>query len=198
MSPSQVKHLFAHFSGGKGRSLLRSPITRAIDEVDGEASSFGGASSTLGNTTDCEAYENDRRTPPPRSKWNLSTLLDKLRLYFNAPKMTPVSVSTMKRLGNIRPRHRQSKKLRLAKTVSSLRALTCPTGSGKTTYIDHAVGNPDAGCGLTSSTKEVRTVQCPDSDGVRNIVLVDTPGCNNSFMTDSHVLVEIAWWLITV
>ncbi|KAI6033612.1 hypothetical protein BKA83DRAFT_4178638, partial [Pisolithus microcarpus] len=77
-------------------------------------------------------------------------------------------------------------------------ALTCPTGSGKTTYIDHAVGNPDAGCGLTSSTKEVRTVQCPDSDGVRNIVLVDTPGCNNSFMTDSHVLVEIAWWLITV
>ncbi|KAI6033678.1 hypothetical protein PISMIDRAFT_114048, partial [Pisolithus microcarpus 441] len=31
----------------------------------------------------------------------------------------------------------------------------------------------------------------------RNIVLVDTPGCNNSFMTDSQVLAEIAWWLIT-
>ncbi|KAI5991962.1 hypothetical protein EDD15DRAFT_2142964, partial [Pisolithus albus] len=56
----------------------------------------------------------------------------------------------------------------------------------------------DAGRGLTSFTKEVRTVRCPDSDGVRNIVLVDTPGCNNSFMTDSQVLAEIAWWLIKV
>ncbi|KAI6033512.1 hypothetical protein BKA83DRAFT_4178022 [Pisolithus microcarpus] len=73
-----------------------------------------------------------------------------------------------------------------------------PTGSGKTTFIDHAVGNPDAGRGLTSFTKEVRTVRCPHFDGVRNIVLVDTPGCNNSFMTDYQVLAEIAWWLITV
>ncbi|KAI6033654.1 hypothetical protein PISMIDRAFT_424016 [Pisolithus microcarpus 441] len=85
MSPSQVNHLFAHSSGSKGRSLLRSPITRAIDEVDGESSSFRGSSSTLGNTTDCEPYENDRRTLQPRSRWNLNTLLDRLRLYPNAP-----------------------------------------------------------------------------------------------------------------
>ncbi|KAI5997013.1 hypothetical protein EDD15DRAFT_2517598 [Pisolithus albus] len=80
----QVKHLFAHSSGSRGRSLPHSSITRAIDEVDGEPSPPGAvssASSTLGNTTDCEAYENDRRTPPRRSRWNLNTLLDRLRLY---------------------------------------------------------------------------------------------------------------------
>ncbi|KAI5985486.1 hypothetical protein EDD15DRAFT_2582453 [Pisolithus albus] len=70
-----------------------------------------------------------------------------------------------------------------------------PTGSGKTTFIDHAIGSPDAGHGSTSYTKEVRTVRHPHSDGVRSIVLVDTPGCNNSFMTDFQVLAEIAWWL---
>ncbi|KAI5991859.1 hypothetical protein EDD15DRAFT_2197302 [Pisolithus albus] len=83
VSLSQVKHLFAHPSGSRGRSLPHSSITRAIDEVDGESSSSGvvsSASSTLGDTTDCEAYGNDRLTPPQRSRWNLNTLLDRLRL----------------------------------------------------------------------------------------------------------------------
>ncbi|KAI5993994.1 hypothetical protein EDD15DRAFT_2547969 [Pisolithus albus] len=69
-----------------------------------------------------------------------------------------------------------------------------PTGSGKTTFIDRAVGSPDAGYGSTPFTKEVHPVRCPHPDGVRSIVLVDTPGCNDS-MTDFEVLGEIALWL---
>ncbi|KAI6033509.1 hypothetical protein BKA83DRAFT_4486599 [Pisolithus microcarpus] len=87
MSLSQVKYLFAHSSGSKSRSLSRSLVTRAIDEVNGESSSFrvvNGASSTSGNTTDCEECENDRRTPPPISKWNFNALLGGLRLHPNA------------------------------------------------------------------------------------------------------------------
>ncbi|KAI6033493.1 hypothetical protein BKA83DRAFT_4032238, partial [Pisolithus microcarpus] len=72
-----------------------------------------------------------------------------------------------------------------------------PAGSGKTTFINHAVGSPDAGRGSTSFTKEVRPVRCPHPDGVRSIILVDTPGCNDS-MTDFHVLGEIALWLAGV
>ncbi|KAI5998376.1 hypothetical protein F5J12DRAFT_849999 [Pisolithus orientalis] len=73
-----------------------------------------------------------------------------------------------------------------------------PTGAGKTTFIDCALGRPDADCGATSHTKEVRPVRIPHFDGVRDIVLVDTPGCNNSFMTDFQVLWEIAEWLNAV
>ncbi|KAI5985479.1 hypothetical protein EDD15DRAFT_2554503 [Pisolithus albus] len=69
-----------------------------------------------------------------------------------------------------------------------------PAGSGKTTFINHAVGSPDAGRGSTSFTKEVRPVRCPHPHGVRSFILVDTPGCNPS-MTDFHVLGEIALWL---
>ncbi|KAI5991963.1 hypothetical protein EDD15DRAFT_1069302 [Pisolithus albus] len=87
MSPSLVKHLFAHSSASKSRSLPHSPVTRAIDEVDGESSWFGAVSrtsSSVGNTTDREAYENDRRTPPPRTRWNLNTWLDRLHLHADA------------------------------------------------------------------------------------------------------------------
>ncbi|KAI5994003.1 P-loop containing nucleoside triphosphate hydrolase protein, partial [Pisolithus albus] len=66
-----------------------------------------------------------------------------------------------------------------------------PTGSGKTTFIDRALGNPDAGYGSTSFTKEVRPVRYPHPDGVRHIVLVDTPGCND-LMADFQVLGKIA------
>ncbi|KAI6141058.1 hypothetical protein BKA82DRAFT_1005953 [Pisolithus tinctorius] len=73
-----------------------------------------------------------------------------------------------------------------------------PTDSGKTTFIDRAVGRPDLGGGSTSCTKKVHPVRYPHSDGVRNIVLADTPGCDNSFMTDFQVLWEIAQWLNAV
>ncbi|KIK12622.1 hypothetical protein PISMIDRAFT_689313 [Pisolithus microcarpus 441] len=110
--------------------------------------------------------------------------------------MTPLSISMMKRLDKFRPRHRRSKEFRLAKTISSSRVMG-PTGSGKTTFINRAVGSPDAGRGSTVFTKEVRPVRYPHPDGVRNIVLVDTPGCNDS-MTDFQVLGEIARWLTAI
>ncbi|KAI5991456.1 P-loop containing nucleoside triphosphate hydrolase protein, partial [Pisolithus albus] len=72
-----------------------------------------------------------------------------------------------------------------------------PTGSGKTTFINRAVGSPDAAPGSAAFTKEVRPVRYPHPDGVRNIVLVDTPGCNDS-MTDFQVLGEIARWLTAI
>ncbi|KAI6116875.1 P-loop containing nucleoside triphosphate hydrolase protein, partial [Pisolithus thermaeus] len=70
-----------------------------------------------------------------------------------------------------------------------------PTASGKTTFIDYAAGRSDVDRGSTSCTTEVLPVRYPHSDGVRNIVLVDTPGCNNGFMTDFQLLGIIAEWL---
>ncbi|KAI5988357.1 P-loop containing nucleoside triphosphate hydrolase protein [Pisolithus albus] len=72
-----------------------------------------------------------------------------------------------------------------------------PTGTGKSTFIDRAVGRPDinAGHDLTSCTKEVRAVRYPHTNGSRNIVLVDTPGFDDTFMTDVQVLQRIADWL---
>ncbi|KAL4080714.1 P-loop containing nucleoside triphosphate hydrolase protein [Scleroderma citrinum] len=72
-----------------------------------------------------------------------------------------------------------------------------PTGAGKTTFVDCAVGSPDAGAGhdLVSCTKEIRAVRCPHPDGERNIVLVDTPGFDDTFMSDTQVLRNIAEWL---
>ncbi|KAI5984551.1 hypothetical protein F5J12DRAFT_704670, partial [Pisolithus orientalis] len=73
-----------------------------------------------------------------------------------------------------------------------------PTDTGKTTFIDRAVRSPDVGRRSTSCTKEVCPVRYAHPDGVRNVVLVDTPGCNNSFMTDFEVLWKIADWLEAV
>ncbi|KAI6158373.1 P-loop containing nucleoside triphosphate hydrolase protein, partial [Pisolithus thermaeus] len=72
-----------------------------------------------------------------------------------------------------------------------------PTGAGKSTFIDRAVERPDMGAGhdLTSCTREVRAVRYPHTDGVRNIVLVDTPGFDDTFMTDVQILKRIAHWL---
>ncbi|KAI6033489.1 hypothetical protein BKA83DRAFT_1795081 [Pisolithus microcarpus] len=72
-----------------------------------------------------------------------------------------------------------------------------PAGSGKSTFINRAVGSPHVGRGSTSFTKEVCPVRYPHPDGVRSIILVDTPGCN-AVMTDFHVLGEIALWLTRV
>ncbi|KAI5997225.1 hypothetical protein F5J12DRAFT_851576, partial [Pisolithus orientalis] len=74
-----------------------------------------------------------------------------------------------------------------------------PTGAGKSTFVDRAVGRPTvtAGHDLMSYTKEMRPVRYPHSDGIRNIVLVDTPGFDDTFMTDAQILREIAHWLNT-
>ncbi|KAI5992853.1 P-loop containing nucleoside triphosphate hydrolase protein [Pisolithus marmoratus] len=72
-----------------------------------------------------------------------------------------------------------------------------PTGAGKTTFVDRAVGRPGVGAGhdLMSYTKEMRPFRYPHSDGIRNIVLVDTPGFDDTFVTDAQILRQIAYWL---
>lgn len=76
-------------------------------------------------------------------------------------------------------------------------AVMGPTGAGKSTFVDRAVGRPDVSAGhdLMSYTKEMRPVRYPHSDGVRNIVLVDSPGFDDTFMTDAQILRQIALWL---
>ncbi|KAI6024298.1 hypothetical protein EDC04DRAFT_283093 [Pisolithus marmoratus] len=71
------------------------------------------------------------------------------------------------------------------------------TGVGKSTFIDRAVGRPDVGVGhnLMSYTKEMRPILYPHSDGIHNIVLVDTPSFDDTFMTDTQILRQIAHWL---
>ncbi|KAL4062801.1 P-loop containing nucleoside triphosphate hydrolase protein [Scleroderma yunnanense] len=77
------------------------------------------------------------------------------------------------------------------------RSVTGPTGAGKSTFIGRAVGRPEIGVGhdLESCTSEIRAVRYPHSDGERNIVLVDTPGFDDTFVTDTQILRNIANWL---
>ncbi|KAI5982108.1 hypothetical protein EDD15DRAFT_2203284 [Pisolithus albus] len=156
-----VKHLFARSSGSGSRSVPRSLVTRAIDGVDRESSSgvVNGASITLADTTDCEAYENDRCTPPPRSRWNLNTLLDRLRLQPNAHRDDTAVGFDDEGIEEISPLTSSIKEVAISQDdiVIAFQILVVngslmgPTGSGKTTLIDHAVGNPDAGHGWNNS-----------------------------------------------
>ncbi|KAG6326187.1 hypothetical protein ID866_12902, partial [Astraeus odoratus] len=72
-----------------------------------------------------------------------------------------------------------------------------PTGAGKSSFIGRAVGSPYPGVGheLTSFTTQVRAVRYPHSDGIRNIVLADTPGFDDTHLTDTSVLQMITDWL---
>ncbi|KAL4065615.1 P-loop containing nucleoside triphosphate hydrolase protein [Scleroderma yunnanense] len=74
-----------------------------------------------------------------------------------------------------------------------------PTGTGKSTFVDIAVGRPDSGAGhgLVSCTQEIRAVRYPHPDGERNIVLVDTPGFDDTFVSDTQTLRNLAEWLKT-
>jgi hypothetical protein len=67
-------------------------------------------------------------------------------------------------------------------------------------FINLATGGDHAIIGhkLLSCTREVRAVRCrrPDgSDG--NVVFLDTPGFDDTHMTDAEVLIAIADWLTT-
>ncbi|KAI5987410.1 hypothetical protein F5J12DRAFT_728429 [Pisolithus orientalis] len=71
-----------------------------------------------------------------------------------------------------------------------------PTGAGKSTFVDCAVGRPTVNAGHDLMyMKGIRPVRYPHSDGIRNIVLVDTPGFDDTFMTDAQILRQIAHWL---
>ncbi|KAI6040123.1 P-loop containing nucleoside triphosphate hydrolase protein, partial [Pisolithus marmoratus] len=72
-----------------------------------------------------------------------------------------------------------------------------PAGTGKSTFVARAVGRSDVGArhDLMSHTKEVRPVRYPHSDGIRNIVFLDTPGFDDTSITDVQILRQIAHWL---
>ncbi|KAH6905833.1 hypothetical protein BKA70DRAFT_1107178 [Coprinopsis sp. MPI-PUGE-AT-0042] len=78
-----------------------------------------------------------------------------------------------------------------------------PTGAGKSTFIREYTKNTDvvAGHSLQSITKEVRgwaTTVPPEFQGLlkeRRLILVDTPGFDDSFSDDSEILRKVSVWL---
>jgi GTPase Era involved in 16S rRNA processing len=72
------------------------------------------------------------------------------------------------------------------------------TGSGKTTFINVASGsNLRVGMGLESCTNEVQASQSFMLDG-KHVVLVDTPGFDDTTKSDTDVLKMIAAYLQTM
>lgn len=72
------------------------------------------------------------------------------------------------------------------------------TGSGKTTFINLASGSDlRVGMGLESCTNEVQT-SVPFSVGGRQVLLLDTPGFDDTTMTDTDVLRIISAYLVTM
>lgn len=71
------------------------------------------------------------------------------------------------------------------------------TGSGKTTFVSHyADKDLEIGHGLESCTQGVDPVPCTFENN-RPIWLIDTPGFDDTYRTDSDVLRELAQWLST-
>ncbi|KAF1940628.1 hypothetical protein EJ02DRAFT_406290 [Clathrospora elynae] len=69
------------------------------------------------------------------------------------------------------------------------------TGCGKTTFVNFFSEQPlPVGHGLDSCTESVQVVPCTLEDGVK-IYLVDTPGFDDSYRSDSEILREVALWL---
>ncbi|KAG0693792.1 P-loop containing nucleoside triphosphate hydrolase protein [Suillus ampliporus] len=73
------------------------------------------------------------------------------------------------------------------------------TGAGKSTFINTAVGKDTTPVGhdLQSSTQHIQHAICAcPGDPSRRVVLVDTPGFDNTFIEeDSEILRRIAVWL---
>ncbi|KAG8916600.1 hypothetical protein FRC03_001224 [Tulasnella sp. 419] len=73
-------------------------------------------------------------------------------------------------------------------------ALMGATGAGKSTFINTFSGsNLAVGRGLESETKEVEPVRFTHEG--RNIVLIDTPGFDDTHTSDTDILRDIAKWL---
>ncbi|KAF8420754.1 P-loop containing nucleoside triphosphate hydrolase protein [Boletus edulis BED1] len=71
------------------------------------------------------------------------------------------------------------------------------TGAGKSSFVNTAVGRTEVVVGndLRSKTQEIQHIRCLHPDGRRNIVLVDTPGFDDTMRSDAEILRSIADWL---
>ncbi|KIM82904.1 hypothetical protein PILCRDRAFT_820198 [Piloderma croceum F 1598] len=73
-----------------------------------------------------------------------------------------------------------------------------PTGAGKSSFIECAT-RQDAGTighGLESFTSEIRAVRVNHPIDGRPVVLVDTPGFDDTYKSDLEILAMIAEWLV--
>ncbi|KAF5359187.1 hypothetical protein D9756_003431 [Leucocoprinus leucothites] len=74
-------------------------------------------------------------------------------------------------------------------------AVMGPTGAGKSTFISSAIGR-DAGIGenLQSFTSQITAIRISFNNGI-NVVLVDSPGFDDTFLSDLDILKLISDWL---
>ncbi|KIM86840.1 hypothetical protein PILCRDRAFT_317843 [Piloderma croceum F 1598] len=73
-----------------------------------------------------------------------------------------------------------------------------PTGSGKSNFINVAARRDGhtVGHGLESQTSDIRTVPENSSTSGQSVVLVETPGFDDSSKSDEEILTMIADWLM--
>ncbi|KAF8438418.1 P-loop containing nucleoside triphosphate hydrolase protein [Boletus edulis BED1] len=71
------------------------------------------------------------------------------------------------------------------------------TRAGKSSFINKAAGRTEIAItnDLESQTRAVQAVRCLHPDGRRNVVLVDTPGFDDTYLSDAEILKIIAHWL---
>ncbi|KAG6860605.1 hypothetical protein C0995_009426 [Termitomyces sp. Mi166 len=73
-----------------------------------------------------------------------------------------------------------------------------PTGAGKSTFINYVAGQniTIVGHDLKSETQQLQHVILPHpTDRTRRIILVDTPGFDDTYVADSEILRRISVWL---
>ncbi|KAG6820492.1 hypothetical protein H0H93_016299, partial [Arthromyces matolae] len=73
-----------------------------------------------------------------------------------------------------------------------------PTGAGKSTFINYVAGQmvTKVGHNLKSETAQLQHVILPHpTDKTRRVIIVDTPGFDDTYVADSEILRRIAVWL---
>ncbi|KAH6718625.1 P-loop containing nucleoside triphosphate hydrolase protein [Leptodontidium sp. MPI-SDFR-AT-0119] len=81
----------------------------------------------------------------------------------------------------------------MSKTNPQIILVMGVTGVGKSTFIKHATGsNVEVGHGQSSCTADVKCFQIPQT----NVYLMDTPGFDDTYISDADILKEIATSLV--
>ncbi|PPR03427.1 hypothetical protein CVT24_012696 [Panaeolus cyanescens] len=77
-------------------------------------------------------------------------------------------------------------------------ALLGRTGTGKSSFANRVVGAPDVGVGhnLQSCTKEIRIFR-HTSPTSSDLVIIDTPGFNDTTLSDVQILERITQWMVS-